>query len=156
LGFLHERPDKQWKEGPDNLWALREGEFILFECKSEVELTRAEISKYEAGQMNNAAAWFDKEYPGTHGTRVIVIPPFTVAPGAGFNQPTVVLRVNGLQRLASNVRAFFVAFRGIDLRDTSDDQVQRLLDAHELGVDAVRTKYYDDIRTLPTRKGEGV
>ena len=30
LGFKTQRPDKEWKEGPDNLWAVREGQFFLF------------------------------------------------------------------------------------------------------------------------------
>ena len=43
LGFISERPDKEWKEGPDNLWLLDDRQYILFECKNEVELTRREI-----------------------------------------------------------------------------------------------------------------
>ncbi len=41
LGFGTQRPDKEWKEGPDNLWAVRDGEYLLAECKSEVELSRS-------------------------------------------------------------------------------------------------------------------
>jgi replicative superfamily II helicase len=36
LGFAGERPDKEWKEGPDNLWALDATQYLLWECKSEV------------------------------------------------------------------------------------------------------------------------
>src|ERR1019366_9568699 len=37
LGFAGERPDTEWKEGPDNLWALNDTQYLLFECKSEVD-----------------------------------------------------------------------------------------------------------------------
>ena len=37
LGFNGERPDKEWKEGPDNLWALDAEQYLLWECKNEVE-----------------------------------------------------------------------------------------------------------------------
>jgi hypothetical protein len=57
LGFACQRPDKEWKEGPDNLWAVEDGRYFLMECKSEVDLKRAEINKGESGQMNNACAW---------------------------------------------------------------------------------------------------
>ena len=59
LGFVGERPDSEWKEGPDNLWALDDSQYVLFECKSEVDVTRAEVNKREAEQMNRSSAWFD-------------------------------------------------------------------------------------------------
>jgi hypothetical protein len=34
LGFAGERPDKEWKEGPDNLWALDDARYLIIECKS--------------------------------------------------------------------------------------------------------------------------
>ena len=52
LGFAGERPDKEWKEGPDNLWALDGTKYLLWECKSEVDINRAEINKRKAEQMN--------------------------------------------------------------------------------------------------------
>ena len=64
LGFAGQRPDKEWREGPDNLWCLRVGEYLLIECKSEDKLTRSEINKREAEQMNRSSAWFAKYYTG--------------------------------------------------------------------------------------------
>lgn len=55
IGFAGERPDKQWKEGPDNLWALDTTQYLLWECKSEVDVHRAEIDKREAEQMNRSS-----------------------------------------------------------------------------------------------------
>jgi hypothetical protein len=54
LGFSVQRPDKEWKAGPDNIWAIRDNEYLLFECKSEVLIGRDIINKYETGQMNNS------------------------------------------------------------------------------------------------------
>jgi replicative superfamily II helicase len=74
LGFEGQRPDKEWKEGPDNLWAVRAGEYLLIECKSEVDLKRSEINKTETGQMNNAVAWFRRHYAGAKATHLMIIP----------------------------------------------------------------------------------
>ena len=38
------RPENEVGKGPDNLWAIRDGEYLLVECKSEVHLDRQEIS----------------------------------------------------------------------------------------------------------------
>ena len=86
LGFDVQRPDKEWKEGPDNLWALRDTEYLLVECKNEVSLDRAEISKRETGQMNNACAWFSKNYRGATAKNVLVIPTKKVASARWIQQ----------------------------------------------------------------------
>jgi hypothetical protein len=153
LGFQADRPDKEWKAGPDNLWALREGEYLLFECKSDVEVTRAEIARAESGQINNAAAWFSREYPGAACTRVLVIPTRNLGVGAGFNEEVLILRSPGLQQFTRNVRAFFSALRNLDLRDIADTKIQSLLNRNELGVEALRSTYYEQPRPAPLVKG---
>lgn len=100
LGFSTQRPDKEWKAGPDNLWALRDGEYLLVECKSEVHLDRAEIAKDETGQMNNACAWFATNYKGARAKNVIVIPTPKLANGAGFNEEVQVMRKGELNKLS--------------------------------------------------------
>jgi hypothetical protein len=69
LGFVTQRPDKEWREGPDNLWALRDNNYLLLECKNQVDQNRA-INKQETGQMNNSCAWFRLAAPliGKKGT----------------------------------------------------------------------------------------
>ncbi|MFW8068310.1 DEAD/DEAH box helicase, partial [Klebsiella pneumoniae] len=53
IGFVCQRPDKEIRKGPDNLWADVDNQYIMFECKNEVDEDRKEINKDEAGQMNN-------------------------------------------------------------------------------------------------------
>lgn len=146
LGFACERPDAEWKEGPDNLWALRDGEYLLLECKSEVEPTRAEIHKQETGQMNNSCAWFTREYPGAKATNVLVIPARRIASAAGFNHPVTLLRENNLRKLMGNVRRFFGEFRTLDLLDVSEAKIQELLQHHNLRKEDLQATYYETPR----------
>jgi replicative superfamily II helicase len=148
LGFACERPDAEWKEGPDNLWALREREYLLVECKSEVETTRAEINKQETGQINNACAWFAREYRGARATNVMVIPARRIAKAAGFNEAVVLLRESNLRSLTGNVRRFFGEFRTLDLRDVSEAKIQKLLQQHRLETSDVQSSYYEAPRQL--------
>ena len=85
LGFVGERPDKEWKEGPDNLWKVRDNQYLLLECKSSVESDRKEIYKEETGQINNACAWFVKNYGGQTFKPLMIIPSKKISKGAGFN-----------------------------------------------------------------------
>ena len=138
LGFASQRPDKEWKEGPDNLWAVRDGEYFLIEGKSEVNLQRSEIHKEESGQMNNSCAWFDKNYKGATVTRILVIPTKKVGKAAGFNQEVIILRPTGLRRFTKAVREFFKEFANFDLHDLSEAKVQELIDSHSLTVEGIR------------------
>jgi hypothetical protein len=141
LGFKCERPDREWKEGPDNLWALRDNEYLLVECKSEVKLTRDAINKNETGQMNSASAWFKANYRDVNVKRVMIIPTKKIGQGAGFNEEVEIVRERNLNRLVSSVRSFFLEFEGLDRKDLSDSKVQKLIDLHGLAVDQLVTNY---------------
>jgi len=146
LGFSSERPDKEWKEGPDNLWILRDGEYLLMECKSEVHTDRAEINKNETGQMNNAVAWFTKNYPGAMSHNVMIIPTNTMSSATAFGHAVTIMRAKELQKLHANVRSFFREFRLVDFDDLSADKVQQYLGTHGLSTDAIAENYSVAVR----------
>ena len=99
LGFKGERPDKVWKEGPDNLWALNDTQYVLWECKNEVDLKRSEINKHETEQMNRSCAWF-RGRAGCSVKNIIVHPARNVASAAAFIQEVEVMREKDLLHLA--------------------------------------------------------
>lgn len=141
LGFAGQRPDKEWKAGPDNLWGLSDNQYLLFECKSEVDLNRAKIVKDDSGQMNNALAWFRRNYPGAKTTGILIIPTKTLSEGAGFNEDVGIMRNNNLKKLTNNVRAFFIEFRTLDFANLSESKVQGFIDVHKLGVADLLAEY---------------
>ncbi|WP_404392280.1 DEAD/DEAH box helicase family protein [Pseudoalteromonas phenolica] len=143
LGFNTERPDSNWKSGPDNLWAIKDGKYLFIECKSEVLLTRAEILKEETGQFNNNIAWFKRFYPGATADFSIIIPTKKVKPNTGFNEPVVALRERGLKRLVFNARAFVLSFKNCDLRSLSDDFIHQSIHQHQLGADELVENYFE-------------
>lgn len=138
LGFVGERPEKQWKSGPDNLWALNDSQYLIIECKSEVDLIREEISKYEADQMNTSCNWFEANYYGATAAKIMIIPTRKLGRAAAFADPSIViLNKLGLESLRRNIRTFFQEFRTKDLRDLSEAHVQELVDAHGLSPDGI-------------------
>jgi hypothetical protein len=144
LGFNCQRPDKEWREGPDNLWGIREGHFLLFECKSEVEQSRTEIYKTESGQMNNSCAWFKQHYKGALAKNILVIPTKQLGPGAGFNDPVQVMRRARLKDLVRHFTQFFQEFKQLDLKDISDSRIQQAISEHHLAIDDLLNKYSED------------
>lgn len=134
LGFAGERPDKEWKEGPDNLWALDATSYILWECKSEVDINRAEISKTETEQMNRSAAWFKKHYDGAKVSRIIIHPAGSVSSAGSFTFDTLVMRDADLKKIVRAVRAFYKSFEALDFKSLSVTHTQKLLNDHKLAV----------------------
>jgi len=143
LGFNTERPDKNWKAGPDNLWAIREGQYLFIECKSEVSLTRAEITKDETGQFNNNIAWFKRFYPGAKVQHTIIIPTKKVKSNTGFSEKVFVLRQKGLRSLVANSRSFILGFSQTDLKSLSDDLINKSIGQHKLSADNLLSQYFE-------------
>lgn len=134
LGFAGERPDKEWKEGPDNLWALDDTNYIVWECKSEVDPKRIEINKTEAEQMNRSAAWFQKHYPGCRAIHIEVHPAYRVQSAGHFIIDVLAMRDKELKGFIRAVRNFFQAFQRVNFNDLSLPYIQNQIDAHALGV----------------------
>jgi replicative superfamily II helicase len=141
LGFAGERPDKEWKEGPDNLWALDDARYLVIESKSEVDVLRAEVNKREAEQMNRSAAWFDKHYQGMQAKRLIIHPAMRIESAAAFTHDVEGVGVYELRKLEKACREFFKAFEGQNLADLSVHHIQKMVDAHHLSVDDLLTRY---------------
>jgi len=141
LGFAGERPDKEWKEGPDNLWALDDTRYLVIECKSDVDVTRAEINKRETEQMNRSAAWFDKHYKGMQAKRLIIHPAKRIQSAAAFTHDVEGVTVPELRKLEKACREFFKAFEAQNFADLSAQHIQKMVNAHGLSVDDLLTRY---------------
>ena len=136
LGFESQRPDKEIRKGPDNLWAGVGDQYFLFECKSEVSEGRNEISKHEAGQMNSHCGWFDSEYGSvTKVKRVLIIPTLALSYQANFTHNIEIIRKNGLKKLRDNIKAFANEFKQYELKDISEEFIQNALIANKLDMD---------------------
>ena len=151
LGFAGERPDKEWKEGPDNLWALDSTHYLLIEAKSEVDITRAEINKREAEQMNRSSAWFDKHYKGMSATRLIIHPAKKIQSAAAFTHTVQGVVERDLRKLEKSCRDFFKGFEAQDLKDLSPQFIQTLIDAHKLSKTDLQSSYSRALRDIKDR-----
>jgi hypothetical protein len=141
LGFDTQRPDKEWKQGPDNLWALRDNQYLLIECKNKVDKSRKEINKDETGQMNNSCAWFKKHYGDSPVKNMMIIWTRIVSQAGGFNEPVEIVTDVSLGRLERNAREFFRELGTADLQNLSAKMLQANLDAYHLTVEDLLIRY---------------
>lgn len=142
LGFVSQRPDKDIRKGPDNLWCGVDDHYLMFECKNEVEGTRDEISKYEAGQMNSHCAWFESEYGvSAKVSRFLIIPTKKLSYYANFSKEVYIIRKGKLRGLKGKIKTFIQSLHSYKLAEISDETLQNLLDELRLNASDFESEY---------------
>jgi len=142
LGFISQRPDKEIRKGPDNLWCGVNNQYLFFECKSEVLENRKAISKSEVGQMNTHCGWFVEEY-GEDATvsRFMIIPTKNLSYQANFTHNVRVIRRSKLKLLKENIKKFLKELTPYDFSEITDETLQRLLDSYKLNASDFENLY---------------
>ena len=105
IGIRGQRPERDYKEGPDNLWALPNGAFLVIECKNGATSGNG-ISKRDAGQLGQSLAWFTRRYPASVSVPIIIHRDSTLGPGASSIPDMRVITSSHLSKLRTNLRGF--------------------------------------------------
>ena len=145
LGYISQRPDKEIRKGPDNLWCGSNNYYLLFECKSEVSETRQEITKHEAGQMNNHCAWFEDQYgQDAKADRFMIIPTKNLSYEGDFTHDVRIIRRNRLKSLKDQIKGFVKELKPYSLDELSDTTLQELLALHHLNIEDFSAQYSEE------------
>lgn len=134
LGISGQRPEKDYKEGPDNLWALPNGTFLVIECKNGVTAGDG-IAKKDAGQLGQSMEWFAARYPASAPTPVMIHPERKLGQGASSVNGMRVIDVKGLEKLRKNLKAFALQLTDSDIASSASEVAKRLAQ-FELNADA--------------------
>lgn len=145
IGFVCQRPDKEIKKGPDNIWGGVDGHYFLFECKNEVNENRAEINKTEAGQMNNHCGWFAEEYGDASCTKIMIINTRKLSYQSNFSEEVFVMRKSKLNSLKKNVRSFFKEFKDYDLTSLDEATIHKFLSPNHLDIKSLKEMYIESV-----------
>lgn len=141
LGFISQRPDKEFKKGPDNLWCGVDNRFFLIECKSEVEETREEINKYEAGQMNSHCGWFVSEYGDAKVKRILIIPTLKLSYHGNFTHEVEIMSKKKLNQLKFSIKSFIKEFKNYKINEIGDEKIQEFINVHKLDINSLENLY---------------
>jgi replicative superfamily II helicase len=113
IGFASERPEKEYKVGPDVLWLLDNEKAWVIEVKSQKE-SKNELNKEEHGQILQATEWFKREYPGVAVIRVVVHPNNMATKSVTLGE-TQALTLSGLNRLIGAIRVLITELTDMPL-----------------------------------------
>lgn len=145
LGIRGQRPEKDYKEGPDNLWAMPNNSFLIIECKNGITSTRG-ISKKDAGQLGQSVAWFSGRYPASTSVPIIIHTERTLGQGASPVEGMRVIDQAGLEKLRKNLRAFAKQLVNPDVA-ASASEIAKRLGQFELSADAFVSSFSASVKT---------
>ena len=125
IGINGQRPEKEYEEGPDNLWALPNGCFLVIECKNGVTSHNG-ISKSDAGQLGQSVAWFSARYPASTSVPIMIHKDRTLGQGASVVPGMRVIGSTQLGKLRNNLRNFSKQLVDPNVAENSSEVASRL------------------------------
>jgi tetratricopeptide (TPR) repeat protein len=128
LGFLGQKPEKEYGRGSDNLWSVGNNKYFIIECKNGV--TNETINKHDVNQLNGSITWFKHEYDHTSGYTPIMIHlgdscEFQATP----EETCVVMTESKLILFKKNIKAFSLAIKD---KIHQLEEIKKLLIHHKL------------------------
>ena len=109
IGFQSQRPDLEIGRGPDVLWRMTNGHYLVIEAKNQVDSERQYIFKKEAEQLDHHVTWFEQEYPDGAHTAILIHPSATLYDDAYIPVGSKVIQRDNLQQIVESVRTLVVA-----------------------------------------------
>ena len=108
IGFDSQRPEQEYKKGPDNLWGLGNSQYCVIECKNGAVVDT--INKKNCNQLNGSGEWFENQYDHTFKyTPIMIHKAFTFEYAASPKSNTRIMCEEGLNKFKTAVRSFIRA-----------------------------------------------
>ena len=125
IGISGQRPERDYKEGPDNLWALPNGSFLVIECKNGVTSSGG-ISKKDAGQLGQSVGWFARRYGFSQPVPIIIHKDRNLGQGASPVPGMRVIDSTHLRKLRKNLNDFATQLVDPDVARNASEVAKRL------------------------------
>jgi hypothetical protein len=106
IGFTVDRPDKNYRVGPDVLWLVSPSMGLVIEAKSRKNATNA-LNKEQHAQLLQATEWFQETYQ-EHSFVRVVVHPNVASTKSTVTGKTKALTLSNLQGLVAEARALIV------------------------------------------------
>ncbi|GAA5416999.1 hypothetical protein Pryu01_02060 [Paraliobacillus ryukyuensis] len=105
LGYRGQRPEKQFRKGPDNLWSVGNSKYYVIECKNGAVTDY--ISKDDCNQLNGSINWFYEKYDeGNNHVPIMVHKSNKFDYAASPNKNIRIMNEGDLENLKTNLKNF--------------------------------------------------
>ncbi|KAI3349980.1 DEAD/DEAH box helicase [Clostridium botulinum] len=148
LGFICQRPDKECKEGPDNLWKVYNNHYFVIECKNQVDQDRKEISKEEVGQLNTSIAWFRKNYHDIYHTSFMIISTNKLSKASVFTESVKIITPQKLNKFLEQLRKFILELKNYEIHNLTEERINNLFNEYKLNYQDIINDYSVETQTI--------
>ena len=146
LGFKGQRPEADYKRGPDVLWAIGDLQFLVIECKNGA--TTQAISKSDSDQLSGSMNWFSQNYDHScNAIPVLVHPVHIVEANANPHNAMRVINERKLHELKKAILGFVTAVVSSPMNHDKPETVARLLQNYGLNSDQFIQKFTSAYRS---------
>ncbi len=144
LGFRVQMPDHESGNGPDNLWCLTDGFYLILEAKSRA--VHKEITRDNIEQLLHSETWFNNLY-GDSAEYTLVTLQSTSKKGKNVNVHNKMKVLDGekLELLTTNLVQFGESLKSIHPKAHNEEDLLKLLEAYKLTPSLFRQAYLINI-----------
>jgi hypothetical protein len=144
LGFEARMPEADSGDGPDVLWVMSDGHFLILEAKSR--RNGQEISKADIEQLQQAELWFKENY-GTDAAYTPVTLQSNHIKGKNVHiEDHKVIDKDRLALLHKNLIDFATALQLTNPKAHTEENISKLLNSYSLTPKQFRATYIRDIK----------
>lgn len=148
LGYESTRPDKELKNGPDNLWKISNNKYLLIECKNEVNAGRQFISRDEVGQMSRSCTWFSRKFPGCNKSNIMIITTNKLEREVYFSEEVNICLQIHLEKFKRNIKSYLLALEKYEFGTWTQDKINDLLIKNNLDNDSILSEYSCETKNI--------
>lgn len=139
IGFNSQRPEAEYKKGPDVLWEVGDLTYFVIECKNGA--TTNTINKHDCNQLNGSGEWFTEKYDETcNFTPILIHPSVKFEYAATPNQKTRIINIEKLKLLRDNISNFINSL-AVENKINDDRRIRESLLLHRLTADKFCENY---------------
>lgn len=144
LGFRAQRPEVDFSNGPDNLWAVGNLKYFVIECKSGAIAQK--ITKTYANQLSGSMNWFAKRYDQTSTAVAILVHPSRVFEAAASPHPSArIITAKTLPMLKDSVKCFAMTLAS-STGELDASQIQQQLEHYKLTPELLLATFTEEPR----------
>lgn len=145
IGFRSQRPEVEFKRGPDVLWAVGNLQYFVIECKNEATADR--VAKHYVNQLGGSMNWFQERYDHScSAIPIMVHPSRMIELAATAPEGMRVMTADTLHLFKDAVRKF-VQSVATSLDKMDSNHLQKLLEHHGLTPPQIVAKFTVESKT---------
>lgn len=131
LGFNSQMPDNELGNGPDVLWCMTDGHYLILEAKSRS--VQSEISRTNIEQLLHSETWFNNNYGADSEYSLVTLQKSNKkGKGVSVSSKMKVLDKDCLIRLHQNVKHFANSLQTKHTKGHSEEDISKLLETYKL------------------------